>query len=39
MENLVKQLNSSEDIDVAEGKFYVELNFFKQIRTRGDQPR
>ena len=35
MENLVKQLNSSEDIDVAEGEFYVELNFFKQSGRGG----
>lgn len=29
MEKLAKQLNSAEDIDVAKGEFYVELNFFK----------
>ena len=27
MEQLAKQLNSTEDIDVTEGEFYVELNF------------
>ena len=35
MEKLAKQLNSAEDIDVTEGEFYVELNFFKHSGQGG----